>query len=412
MSVRSKEHYDSLVIALENGLDLIDTSANYTNGESEKLIGKVLKENSLYRPVLITKGGYIQGDNLKLMAALNADGLAKDDIVKISDELWHSIHPEFLQSQIDLSRERLQGAKINYYLLHNPEYYFMQESASLSEEEFYLRLKRAFIFLEEKVRTNEIGAYGISSNGFSLSPEEETYVSLQRIIEIARDIKAQYFKMIQFPFNLIEIGALERFHDLSSVIELAKEQGLITVSNRPLNAFKDDKLIRLANYDCFYDLPTQDEVGNLVHYCLEIVQKKLSEQNEDESVYDIPLIKQFIKLWPDLQSPDAVEQVYFRHLFPLIARVWGGEGLDANESAPFFKLFEMNEKLSRRNMNSIAEEFRTQAVKMGLLPDSPKDSLTKLAIDFYLQSGVDHVLVGMKRPSYVMQLKDYFNGTI
>lgn len=412
MSVRSKEHYDSLVIALKNGLDLIDTSANYTNGESEKLIGKVLKEHPEFNPVIITKGGYVQGDCIKLMSALNADGMALDGLVKINDDLWHSIHPEFLQSQIDLSHERLEGAPIDFYLLHNPEYYFMQNDENLSDKEFYSRIEKAFVFLEAKVEKGEIGAYGISSNGLALSPEDKTYVNLQTILEISRRLKTKHFKMIQFPFNLIEIGALERFQDLSSVIELAKEEGLILVANRPFNAFKDDKLIRLAGYDCFYPIPTKEEVGEHVHYCLELVEKKMSEFDEDESVYDIPLIKQFIQLWPDLQSPDAVEQVYFGHLFPLIARIWGGEGLDANDSAPFYKLFELNEKLSRGNMTELANEFRNQAVNMGLLPNDPEASLTKLAIDFYLQSGIDYVLVGMKKPDYVMQLKEYFNGTV
>ncbi len=50
---------------------MIDTSANYTDGRSEKLIGNVLQNafgKSEILPddlVIISKGGYIQGKNLK-----------------------------------------------------------------------------------------------------------------------------------------------------------------------------------------------------------------------------------------------------------------------------------------------------------------------------------------------------------
>jgi aryl-alcohol dehydrogenase-like predicted oxidoreductase len=68
---RVKEHFDSLEYAISNGINLIDTSANYSDGGSEILIGNVLgdliNQNKVTRweIVVVSKGGYLQGKNLE-----------------------------------------------------------------------------------------------------------------------------------------------------------------------------------------------------------------------------------------------------------------------------------------------------------------------------------------------------------
>ena len=44
ISNKIEQHYTSLRKALSEGINLIDTSANYADGESEILIGRVLKD--------------------------------------------------------------------------------------------------------------------------------------------------------------------------------------------------------------------------------------------------------------------------------------------------------------------------------------------------------------------------------
>lgn len=138
LSIQSREHEKALQHALESGVTLIDTSANYTDGDSERLIGKVLSENPQYRPLIVTKGGYIQGQNLVLLEQLKSQNLAKTDIVDLGEHLKHSIHPEFLKSQIDQSLARMKLNSIDVYLLHNPEYYFQEPNATA--DEFYRRI--------------------------------------------------------------------------------------------------------------------------------------------------------------------------------------------------------------------------------------------------------------------------------
>src|SRR5690606_22819253 len=57
-------HKSALELALKNGINLIDTSANYTDGGSESLVGTVLNNlfssGEMHRDelILVTKGGY------------------------------------------------------------------------------------------------------------------------------------------------------------------------------------------------------------------------------------------------------------------------------------------------------------------------------------------------------------------
>ena len=64
------EHIESLEDSMRSGCNIIDTSSNYTNGASETLIGNVLtkmmNQGKIERDeiILVSKTGYIQGDNL------------------------------------------------------------------------------------------------------------------------------------------------------------------------------------------------------------------------------------------------------------------------------------------------------------------------------------------------------------
>ena len=67
-------------IAMEAGVNLIDTSANYTDGGSERLIGQVLGklaaagEIERDQVVVVSKAGYLQGENYQLSQERKAAG--------------------------------------------------------------------------------------------------------------------------------------------------------------------------------------------------------------------------------------------------------------------------------------------------------------------------------------------------
>ena len=415
ISVKSNEHQQALVRALELGCSLIDTSANYTNGESEELIGLVLKDHPHFNPTIVTKGGYIQGNNLALLNELQQSGKGLHDLVDINETLKHSIHPDFLKTQIDGSLKRLRKDSIDTFLLHNPEYYFKTEDAN--QADYYQRIKKAFEYLEEEVQLGRIKNYGISSNNFILPPHKSDATNLQNILKVALEVSTKnHFHAIQFPFNLIEIGALEKLGEYGdeSLLESAKLNNLITMINRPLNAFSNDQLVRLATYE--WMTVNLDHEKAFMHFekCMSIMEAKWQEaKNDDDQAYDekfseITLVKQFREIWNNLPSADSVEQVYYGHFFPFLARLWGHGGLSAKEAAPFYELFEYSLLYSRSHMTSKAQSFRDQAQSVGLIEATSDQPFSVQLVESYLSYGIDYVLIGMKRSAYVEQMKHLF----
>ena len=170
------EHRDALKKALRASCNVIDTSTNYMDGDSERAVGTVLADmiasGELRREevVVVSKIGYVQGENLKLAEAREHSGRPYPDMVKYGDGIWHCIHPEFLADQLALSLDRLGLLTLDICLLHNPEY-FLSEATHRGEQDlaalraqFYSRLELAFTYCESQVAAGRLQYYGVSSN--------------------------------------------------------------------------------------------------------------------------------------------------------------------------------------------------------------------------------------------------------
>lgn len=255
-SVFNKALEDSLL----HGVNLIDTSTNYGDGSSESLIGDVLEElidgKKLSRSevFVVSKIGYIQGRNLDIIEEKNFS-----DITYYDTNCYHCISPDFLEDQLERSRKRLGLNTIDAILLHNPEYFLMDREKHNVEkdkaiEEYYLRIERAFEFLEEARQKGVIRYYGISSNTFPVGEKEYTHTSLNKVLEIVESVRIKKnlsnsgFRIIQFPANLYEMNfAFEKNNSGKTILEIAKEKNLFTLINRPLNAIaKSQRMDRLA----------------------------------------------------------------------------------------------------------------------------------------------------------------------
>jgi aryl-alcohol dehydrogenase-like predicted oxidoreductase len=294
---RVKEHYDSLSKALLNGINLIDTSANYTDGRSEILVGNVLSDllnaGKIKREdvTLVTKGGYVQGQNYKFALKKKENGNPFSGVVEYEEGLWHCISPDYLEDQINRQLFRLcqnsDDGYIDVYLLHNPEYYLnladkKHSGINIARDEYYIRIKKAFEFLEEKVKQGKILYYGISSNTFPSKPTKYDFTSLEKILEINESLGANgHFKFIELPFNLIESGALfekNQFAETKTVLEIAKENGINVLVNRPLNSITTKGLMRLADFEISEF--SEKELANKLNLVLtledDILKKKLA----------------------------------------------------------------------------------------------------------------------------------------
>ncbi|HSQ52725.1 MAG TPA: aldo/keto reductase [Nitrospiraceae bacterium] len=272
VDTRAPEPREALKKALQEGVNLIDTSTNYMDGDSERLVGSVLRELTRSRElareevIVVSKIGYVQGENLKQAEAREQAGRPYPDMVKYGEGIWHCIHPEYLADQLTLSLDRLGLAALDVCLLHNPEY-FLSEAAhhedgdlAATRDTFYRRLEQAFTFFESQVAAGRISYYGVSSNTVTADPSNAEATSLSRICDAARAAaKAQgmdrhHFAVLQCPMNLYESGALvtpntgEDQHE--TVLEITQREGIAVLVNRPLNAMPTKKsgVVRLADF--------------------------------------------------------------------------------------------------------------------------------------------------------------------
>ena len=220
VDVAVEGHHEALRYALLNGINLIDTSSNYADGGSEKLVGQVVAdlvhEEQITREavVVVSKVGYLQGQNYALSQDRKRAERPFPDLVEYADGLEHCIHPEFISDQLTRSLARLDMAVIDCYLLHNPEYYLgwaHKAGMPLAEArtEYYRRIELAFRHLEEEVVNGRIQTYGISSNTFPAAANDPQFTSLERCWTIAERIHPNHqFRVIQLPMNLIETGGV------------------------------------------------------------------------------------------------------------------------------------------------------------------------------------------------------------
>ena len=272
-------HERALGMALCEGVNLIDTSANYADGGSETLVGQVLEKlidsGDLAREevVVVSKVGYLQGQNYALSRERKQQGRPFPQLVEYGEGLEHCIHPEFLRDQLNRSLERLNLATLDFYLLHNPEYYLewaQQEGHPLeaARAEYYRRIKTAFEYLEEEVTQGRIRYYGISSNTFPAAADQSDFTCLETIWNIADSLDLQHhFRLVQLPFNLMEPGAVLEKNQPNgdSILEFARQKKLGILVNRPLNGFYNNQLVRLAEVPVF-EIQPKDEIVRKIQF--------------------------------------------------------------------------------------------------------------------------------------------------
>jgi aryl-alcohol dehydrogenase-like predicted oxidoreductase len=226
----------SIVRAVQLGVNVIDSAANYRFQRSERAIGKALQqlatEHGIAREELVicTKGGYLPFDgapprNVReyVNETFVKPGVASfDDIVAGS----HCMTPAYLQSQLDQSLRNMGLECVDVYYIHNPE----SQLQYVSEQEFYYRLKLAFERLEENRRQGKLAHYGVATwNGFRTPPNSGGHHSLARMVELAREVGGEQhgFHFIQLPFNVA-------MPEGTNVIEEAEQLGVTVVTSASL----------------------------------------------------------------------------------------------------------------------------------------------------------------------------------
>jgi len=385
------EHIQAIRTAVEEGIDLIDTSTNYMDGAAERAIALALQPLPAHvvdNVEVVSKYGYIQGSTL----ARVKEGEHFAETVEFAEHIYHCISPEFMRDQLSKSLERLNMDALGCYLIHNPEYFLFNElNKDLDRNEvldrMFERIEKSFIALEQEVQNGRIKSYGISSNSFAKPSNDLEFLPYEDLVTIAQraakevGVSKHHFTTVQLPINLLETEGLK-------CAAWAHSNGLRVLANRPLNAQANELMFRLASYsephDYYHHLNevlemTDDPALTTVHNMiaqLDDVKHKFGYVGEYEQFLHTQVIPHFQK---SLETLDA-------SVVELLA-----ESLD---------LF----------LQEYARMVAFECTKMTKVQLKEKllgcdNTLQECALRFLMdEENIDYVLVGMRKPSYVMDV--------
>lgn len=449
ISLGQEDHRRALEHALQHGCNLIDTSTNYADGESERLIGSVLKDlivkNTIDREemIVVSKIGYVQGQNLKQAEAREKAGKPFPEMVKYGEGIWHCIHPEFLEEQLTVSLDRLGLATLDVCLLHNPEYFLSDaKNRNLSlnamqltdlRQEFYRRVTEAFAYLESQVAAGRIQWYGVSSNTCTAPPSNSESTSLSRMVEAAQTAAKQAgrpshsFQVLQAPMNLYEAGALLTHNtgkdESHTVLSLAQEEHIGILVNRPLNAIPDRGrgMIRLADPQAEISHTTFDaqypKVAALEHDYKQVLGPQIPQPEKGASPLDyfnwaeeLKRIRDSIhnlEHWDQIESQSIAPHV--NQVFQLLTRHFSGKKEEEQiwvswrdkyipELLTLLKIMRM--EAAHKSAKTLAE--LSQTINPFLPETRHQEPFSRKALWALTSTpGVSCVLNGMRHPVYV-----------
>lgn len=238
---------DSVVAAVMNGVNLIDTAINYRLQRSERSVGAALEKlfvEGFAREELIvcTKAGFLTPDGEMPADAndyFNREFIAKgifapEDIAAGC----HCLAPRYIEDQIERSRRNLGLESIDIFYLHNPE----TQLGEVSREEFNRRILAAMHVAESAVAAGKIRAYGLATwNAFRNVPHAPDYLSLAEMVALASEAggNEHHFQFVQLPFNLVMPEALVRPNQTVngktvSMVQAARELGITLIASASL----------------------------------------------------------------------------------------------------------------------------------------------------------------------------------
>lgn len=201
---------------VESGGNVIDTAANYRFQRSERNIGealRILSEKGFNRDevLLCTKAGYLpfDGEPPRDVRTYFRENFVEKGIAAFDDLVGgsHCMTPAYLENQINQSLENMQTGALDVFYIHNPE----SQLSEIPQNAFEARLAAAFEKLEELRAGGKLQFYGAATwNGFRVQPAQTGYHSLEKMVNIARQIGGDNhgFRFIQLPFNLAMPEAL------------------------------------------------------------------------------------------------------------------------------------------------------------------------------------------------------------
>lgn len=416
MSALNKEHCKSLKLAVKLGCNVIDTSSNYQYGESENLVGQYIKEHPRKDLFIITKAGYVTRNEMNAITSLKRERKIKPADIVTVNTTTHCIHPDFLFNQIRRSLKRLNRKSLDGFLIHNPEYYLQSKSLTADKKTYYQRIQHAFEMLEELSLKGIVSYYGVSSNTLSVH-DSTTNTSINELLRIAQKVSPHHrFRLIQFPFNLFEQGPLNEDAGKGNAIAIARENGLITFSNRPLNCHTPNGFIRLALYEPMSDAEVRAAEESHTNF-MDLISKKMRSIGVDNDPMEYEIIAHLDKHWKSIGNHSAVDSLFAGYLAPFLNNFYDNSiaekdftssQMSTKEKKIIISFYQSCKKFSTQVMSTRCLQAINELEQRGQFSSVTKNSIPQAACEYYLKNGINHVLAGMTKEKYVAELHHLF----
>ncbi len=242
-----KGYEQAVVAAVEGGINVVDSAANYRLQRSERSIGAALRR--------LTAAGYSREEIVLCSKAgfLTPDGEMPGDLSEYFSREFlergifrpediaagcHCMTPRYLADQLDRSLRNLGVTCVDVFYLHNPE----TQLGEIAADEFHRRIREAFAFLESAVSAGKIGAYGLATwNAFREEADAAGYLSVAEMEAIARDAGGanHHLRYVQLPLNLAMPEAFVRANQAvqgkaMTMAQAARALGITLISSAAL----------------------------------------------------------------------------------------------------------------------------------------------------------------------------------
>lgn len=184
-----RSYEEAIATALELGVNHLDTAIVYRGMMSEKALGRALKAAGVPREAVFiaTKGGYVPSQ------LVQEKKIPREELVKGS----HTLVPRSVEVMLSRSLENMGLETVDVYYLHNPE----TQLGTVSEKDFYERMKAAFAVLEAARTKGKVVHYGTATwNGYRVPNQ----LQLEKVLDAARAAggEGHGFKWVQLPISL------------------------------------------------------------------------------------------------------------------------------------------------------------------------------------------------------------------
>ena len=234
-------------LAVENGVNHVDTAVNYRCGRSERVVGEAIRDAAVPREAVVvaTKGGFLpfDGERPDDPAAYLRERFVEPGLVDPADLAGgHCLAPGYLEWSLDRSLDRLGVDRIDCYYVHNPE----TQLAERSRAAVYDAIEAAFEALERRRVAGDVGRYGVATwDAFRVAETDDDHLSLREVLaraaaagEAVGPTDEHGFAAIQLPFNVRMADAFTRANqrvsedsEPVSTLEFAHEAGLSVVTS-------------------------------------------------------------------------------------------------------------------------------------------------------------------------------------